>query len=805
MTPLGVAAGSTLGLDEAEAARRLASFGPNRPPAARPRSPATRVLAQLKDPMILLLIAAGTLTAVLHDVPDTLIIAAVVVFNTLTGVVQEYRADRAVAALAELTTPVARVTRQGVQRELPSDQVVPGDRVSVVAGDLLPADGVVLAEHDLLVDQSMMTGESEPVAVEAGGPVTGGTLVVNGRADFVVTKTGPDGGIGRLAALIATAPVRATPLQRRLAGLSRGLVLIVLTLTVIVVVAGLLNGRPLAEMSVLGVSLAVAAVPESLPAVVAVALAMGAHRMARRHAVVRRLVAVETLGSVTVIATDKTGTLTEGRMVVERLWVPVDDAAQEARLLRDLVLCNDATVAADGRLLGDPFETALLALAQERGLDPDSVRTEWARIAEEPFDAGSRRMRTDHRDERGAGLTVYKGAPETILELVGPEAPDETVQVVAGLTDLGCRVLAVADRTTDPTADPAADEDREPLALVGIVAVVDPPRAEARDLVTECRRAGIRVMLVTGDHPGTARALAARVGIEIEAEDGQPGVHARVHPEGKVAIVEALQRRGDVVAMLGDGVNDGPALRIADIGVAAGRGGTEVARQAADVVLLDDDFGSVVAAIEEGRRVYANIRAFLLYAVSGGLAEVGVMLIGPLIGIAQPLLASQILWINLMTHGLTGVAFGAEPADPAQMAQPPRPPEEPVFTRRFTALMAAASSALVLVALGVGLLGEGDPSSQRTQVFVVLGLGQLGVALALRSRPPAGQRGFPGLLVAVACAAGLMVAATFVPALQALLQTTDLGLMSLAAILAAALVPGAMLRVFVGWERRRTT
>lgn len=780
------------GLNEAEAARRLSDYGPNRPPAAPRRSAFSRVAAQLRDPMILLLLAAGVLTATLSDVADTVIIAAVVVFNTLTGVIQEGRADRAVAALGELTTPITRVTRGGLLSEVPSDEVVPGDLVTVTAGDLVPADGDVLLAHDLLVDQSMMTGESEAIPVDAGGLLQGGTLVVNGRAQLVVTRTGSESGLGRLALLMASAEVRATPLQRRLAGLSRVLVLLVLVVAAVVVALGLLEGRPIAEMAVLGVSLAVAAVPESLPAVVAVALAMGAHRMALRHAVVRRLIAVETLGSVTVIATDKTGTLTQGRMMAERVWVPTTSDLHEARLLRDMVLCNDATVAPDGRLVGDPLETALLELARDRDMDPAVVRAEWPRTGEEPFDHRLRRMRTDHLSPDGDALTVYKGAPEAILELVDTTPALEAAQVVEELTGSGCRVLAVAEGTD------AASR----LELVGLVAVVDPPRAEAAELVATCQHAGIRVILVTGDHPGTARAIAARVGIRTGADATGPDVHARVQPEGKVDIVAALQRSGEVVAMLGDGVNDGPALRVADIGVAAGQGGTEVARQAADVVLLDDDFGSVVAAIEEGRRVYANIRSFLLYAVSGGIAEVGVMLVGPLVGIGQPLLASQILWINLMTHGLTGVAFGAEPADPAQMARPPRPPDEPVFTARFSALLGTASSLLVLVALAVGLsAGSDDPTGQRTQVFVVLGLGQLGVAIALRSR--AGRAGVPWLVVAAAAASALMLAAAFLPALQALVGTTSLDSSRLAVAAGAAVVPGVVVRLLVRRDRRR--
>jgi Ca2+-transporting ATPase len=820
------------GLDSAEAVRRLQTYGPNRPPSPRPRRLHTRVWAQVRDPMILLLLAAGTLTFALQDYRDTIIIAAVVVFNSLIGVIQEIRSDRAIAALHALTTPLAKVRRDGTMLEMSTEQIVPGDSVYLDAGDVVPADGTLVTARDLQVDQSMMTGESVPVALLDGESVTGGTLVTRGRAVFTVTETGADSGLGRLATMMLNAPVRATPLQRRLSRLSRVFVGIVTLLTALVVAIGLAQGRPLSEMAIVGVSLAVAAVPESLPAVVAIALALGAHRMATRSAVVRRLPAVETLGSVTVIATDKTGTITEGRMVVERLWtadtgyavdghgydpagsIRPDDAepgatavregpdAARDRLLRDVALCNDAHLVRDGTqwsVIGDPLEGALLVVAGKGGHDAAALDNAWARTAEQPFDHLTRRMTTSHRHTSGRELVVCKGAPEAVLSALEP-GPDVRRAMLAAeeLAAEGYRVIAVADHES-AGAIPSSGEIV--LTLVGLVAIDDPPREHAGGVVAACRRAGIRLLLVTGDHPGTAHAIARRVGIldPDNAELEGPSVFARVRPEEKVEIVQSLQRRGEVVAMIGDGVNDAPALRCADIGVAAGLGGTEVARQAADLVLMDDDLSTVVSAVEEGRRIYANIRAFLLYAVSGGLAEVATMLIGPFLGIAQPLLPGQILWINLLTHGLTGVAFGAEPADPAEMARPPRPPEQSVFTPRFTFLLGVAAVTLVATSLTVGALSSGP--EQRTSIFLTLGLGQLAVAWAIRSRPSTRVSGSRSLPLAIAGAAALMLLGALAAPMQTLLATQSLDAATLLTTVLAAAVPGLVVGGLVRHER----
>lgn len=830
------------GLSTSEAASRLREHGPNRLPDQPRRGLAGRVADQLRDPMIMLLLAAAVLTTAMHDTSNTAIIAMVVVFNTAVGVAQEIRAERAMAALRELTASWSRVCRDGRFVDVRSDDIVPGDLVRIAAGDVVPADGELLEANDLQVDEAAMTGESLPVDLGAGEDLTGGTMVTRGRGLFAVTRTGGDSGIGRIAALLADTTVRRTPLQRRLARLSRNLVVAVLVLTGVVVASGLVQGRAIPEMLLVGLSLAVAAVPESLPAVVAVALAMGAHRMAARNAVVRSLPAVETLGSVTVVATDKTGTITEGTMLAERVWTPAaayratgsgyepagvisvvgDPAAGSPgldRLLRGVVLCNDAELReAEGvwSVAGDPLEGALLALGGKGPQSVEATRRAWPRTGEQPFDHRSLRMVTHHTNQAGQVLTVCKGAPEAVLALVEADEVAGRAAVAAGeLAGEGYRVIAVADNGPERGADQAFE-------LVGLVAIGDPPRAQASQVVLALQRAGIRLVLVTGDHPRTAEAIARRVGIaqgddqvvegaELMAEGASAHraltVIARVQPEQKVRVVEALQEQGEVVAMLGDGVNDAPALRRADIGVAAGLGGTEVAKEAADVVLMDDDLGTVVSAVREGRRIFANIRSFLTYAVSGGLAEVGVMMFGPAIGLALPLLPGQILWINLLTHGLTGVAFGAEPPDPEDMERPPRPPSESIFTSRSRVQLVVAVLALTGAALLVGALVPGATADRRTAIFVVLGLGQLGVALALRAARGHRAPRERGLELAVLTAATLQLAAAYVPWLQALLGLSAVPVGTLLPILLGAAVPGVLVRVvgLLGHTRDRVT
>jgi Ca2+-transporting ATPase len=566
--------------------------------------------------------------------------------------------------------------------------------------------------------------------------------------------------------------------------------------------------------------------------------------MARRSAIVRRLPAVETLGSVTVLASDKTGTLTEGRMLAERVWTPsaeyavtgsgyapdgeilVDwttgDAAEDlASLLRDVVLCSDARIrqssdAGAWEPLGDPLEAALIVLAAKSGVDVDAVRVQWPRRAEIPFDSHRRRMTTVQTAPDGTWLVVCKGAPEAVLGEVADEHEPlaaKTRAKAAQLASDGFRVIAVSEAWHP--AQPADDDLAEGLRPLGLIAVADPPRSSASKVIEECRAAGIRLVLVTGDHPATAKAIAARVGIgedapevvegtqvirgEHESHVDRIGVYARTRPEQKVDIVHAWQRRGAVVAMTGDGVNDAPALRAADIGVAMGKGGTEVARQAADLVLADDDLGTVVAAVEEGRRIFTNIRMFLRYALSGGFAEVVVMLVGPFLGMTVPLVPAQILWINMLTHGLPGVAFGGEPLDPTVMRRPSRPPRDSVLGGGLATQIALTGILIAGVALTAGLLADATGAHVQSWVFTVLGLAQLGVALALRS--PGRRRGLwsRGLDLAVAGAAVLQLAGVFAPPLQSLLGTEPIGGMALSVLTLLAALPGAVV-----WLRVRT-
>jgi Ca2+-transporting ATPase len=758
--------------------------------------------------MIMLLLAAAVLAVVLGDLTDMAVIAAVVVLNTTVGVLQELRAERSLAALRRLSAPTARILRDGRIEIRPAAEVVPGDAIRLEAGDIVPADAILWLAHGLQADESALTGESVPVDKDGYDEVFAGTVVTRGRAVAEVTRTGASSSLGRIAALLGEQRPRPTPLQRKLSALGRTLAIAALALSAVVAVAGLLRGQPLAEMLLTGVSLAVAAVPESLPAVVTLALALGAHRMAQRAAVVRSLPAVETLGSVTVLAADKTGTLTEGRMLVERLWTPesgevsvtgsgyepegsIEDGVP-ARLLRDVVLCNDAELLPPDaehprwRPMGDPTEAALLALAAKGDMTAGPTRDAFPRHAEIPFDSARKRMLTVHRRQEGGWLAVCKGAPETLLGLVRPDSTVDQARIVAArLAEGGHRVLAVADHEV-PDGPPPGEED---LRLVGLVAIADPPRHNAGAVVEAFRRAGVRLLLITGDHPRTARAIAERVGI-----DGAD-VYARTHPEQKLEIVKDWQDRGQVVAMTGDGVNDAPALRRADIGVAMGGEGTEVARQAADLVLTDDNLSTVAAAIEEGRRIYANVRTFLRYALSGGVAEVLVMLLGPLLGMPLPLLPAQILWVNMLTHGLPGVAMGAEPADPRMMRTGPRSPQEFVLGGGLWPRIAWTGTLIAAITLGVGAWAQATGRPWQSLVFLTLGLAQLGVALALRR--PGGLR---FLDIAVAVSLVLQVAGVFLAPLRILLGTDPATLADLAAVTIVAALPGLAVLAAKRWE-----
>jgi Ca2+-transporting ATPase len=822
------------GLSAYEAAIRLAADGPNAVAKLRPRRLAGRIGRQLADPLVALLLAALLVTVLIGDFTDAVIIALVVTVNTAIGVSQETRADRAIAALDAMAAPMARVVRDGSDLKISAADVVRGDLVLLEAGDIVPADMTLTVSHQMRVDEAALTGESLPVGRRVGEPAQAGTVVVAGRAAGTVTHTGAASGLGRIAALVAGTRPGPTPLQRRLAALGRLLGAAAVVLSAVVLVLGVLAGRPFVEMAITAVSLVVAAVPESLPAVVTLALALAARRMARKRAIPRRLHAVETLGSVTVIASDKTGTLTEGRMAVQRAidadgheyvvsgrgYDPagrVTDRAERSEtsaalleLARAGLLCSDAAIVGpspdtpDWRAIGDPMEAALVTFAARCGLVPDAERAAWARVAEHPFDQETRRMTTVHSAPTGGLLVVCKGAPETVLAPpIVPELPEGVLETAERLAAHGLRVLALAAaRVSGGTVD----DPPTGLKYLGLVAIGDPMRQRAAAVAGDFDAAGIRLLLITGDHPGTAAAIGERLGIWREGDalhcgdEGSPNadrsdhvrVYARTQPAQKLDIIAALQSRGHVVAMTGDGVNDAPALRRADIGVAMG-GGTEVARQAADLVLVDDNLGTVSDAVGEGRRIYDNIRRFLHYGLAGGTAEILVMLVGPFAGLGIPLLPAQILWVNLLTHGVPGVALGAEPAEAKIMHRPPRPPEESVLGAGLGRSVLGTGVLLAVTVLGAGLAANALALPWQSVIFVVLGLAQLGIALAVRAkRVPDGERN-PGLPIAVAISAALQVAGVVVAPLRTLLGTQALTPIVILGCAAVATLPALAL------------
>jgi Ca2+-transporting ATPase len=837
------------GLTSAEAAARLEADGPNVVATPVRRRLTARIGHQLADPLVALLLVAAVVTTLLDDLPDTAVIALVVIVNTVIGVVQEVRADAAIAALDDLAAPQARVVRDGHDQIVPAASLVRGDVVRLEAGDIVPADLTLTVAERASFDESSLTGESVPVHHGAGEEAGSGTVLSTGRATGSVLRTGATSSLGRIADLVAHTAPGLTPLQRRLAGLGRTLGAAAVAVSAVVFALGLLAGQPVARMAITAVSLVVAAVPESLPAVVTLALALGARRMARTRAIPRRLHAVETLGSVTVIAADKTGTLTENRMSVQRA-VTADGArwtvrgsgyrptgtirpthadagpgagvdAEPLRLLALAgLLCNDAEliapraggaspaggVAATGAdvesrgagewgAAGDPMEAALVAFAGRCGYDSATERDKAPRVAEQPFDHTTMRMVTAHRRSDGGYLIVAKGAPEAILD---PEG--ELAGAARAFADDGLRVLAVA------TAVSERPDLTTPLRAAGIVGIGDPLRATAGATAAAFEESGVRLLMITGDHPATAASIGNQLGIlrdgDVVALGGDEPiavarVYARTPPDRKLDIIAALQGQGEVVAMTGDGVNDAPALRRADIGVAMG-GGTEVARQAADLVLVDDNLATVADAIGEGRRIYDNIRRFLRYALTGGVAELVVMLAGPLLGMPLALLPGQLLWINLLTHGVPGVALGAEPAEKDVLHRPPRSPQESVLGGGLLAGVLTGGAAVAAVVLGAGVVAHQAGRPWQSVMFVVLGLAQLGVALAVRAKAAPGGARNPWLLAAVATSGLLQIGGVLLEPLRTLLGTEPLTTLELLACAAVAVLPGLVLRLLRG-------
>jgi Ca2+-transporting ATPase len=802
------------GLSSQEAARRLQQYGPNQLQEL-PRPGFLALLArQFQDFLVLILIAASLISLLLGEYIDAGAIIAIVVLNAVLGVVQESKAEEALAALKRMAAPEATVLRQGHVVTLPAAELVPGDIVLLEAGDYVPADLRLVEAVNLRIDEAALTGESVAtekdahLVLEADVPIGErrnmaylGTIVTYGRGSGIVVATGMSTEIGRIAQMIQTVEEEQTPLQRRLEQLGKWLGIAALAICGVVFLLGVIEGEPPLEMFLVAVSLAVAAVPEGLPAVVTICLALGLQRMVRRNALVRRLPAVETLGSATAICSDKTGTLTQNKMTAVELYVdglrvsvtgtgydpqgeflvdgvPVDPKANAsmARLLEAAALCNDARLErADApeqgwQVAGDPTEGALLVLAAKAGLWPQALLEERRRLQEIPFDSARKRMTTIHPNgAEGRFIAYTKGAPDLLLELSSrvlrdgrpePLSEEERARLReenSRMASKALRVLGFAYREFSSLPERLTPEEVErELTFIGLVGMIDPARPEVKEAIARARGAGISTYMVTGDHKDTAVAIARELGLLEEGDlvlDGNEltkmddaqlrevapkvRVYARVSPEHKLRLIEALRAHGHIVAMTGDGVNDAPAVKRADIGVAMGITGTDVTKQTADMVLTDDNYSSIVAAIEEGRIIYSNIRKFVYYLLSCNAGEILVVFLATLFGWPVPLSPVQLLVINLLTDGAPALALGLEKGDPDIMEQPPRHPNEPILNREMqlgvlTQAIAIAAATLTAYRLGMHWF-PGDSSMPRTMAFATLTLSELFRAYTARS------------------------------------------------------------------------
>lgn len=806
------------GLAPDEVERRRGVHGPNALPEEPARPRWKLLLDQFRNVLILVLLGAAALSALVGDVKDAVVIAAVLTINAVIGFVQELRAEASVEALKKMIHTTARVRRAGRVVEVDAEDLVPGDVVLLEAGDRAPGDGRLLTSSSLELDESALTGESLPatkdardeVAAEAGlgdrtTMVHMQSAVTRGRGEMVVTTTGAHTAIGEIAGMLSRTEHKRTPLQDQVDVLGKRLALVAGGAVALYVIVGLATGTPVNEVLLTAVALAAAAVPEGLPAVLAVTLAIGMRVLARAGAVVKKMAAVETLGSTTVVCTDKTGTLTRHQLTVASSWHGGDhddddpgDEPTDSDLMRDGVLCNDAEVDAE-RAVGDPTDIAFVRWALEQGVDVDALRRERRRVAQLPFSSEQRFMATVHEADGGHVLLV-KGAPETVVERCGEGVEDDAVDAaIDRFATEGQRVLAVAARDLADGEDPdEAVADPSGLRLVGMVGLVDPPRDEATDAVATSQDAGVRVLMLTGDHHQTAAAIGRQVGIPGEAIRGRDlddvsdedlparlrevGVVARVEPEHKLRIVEALQADGQVVGMTGDGVNDGPALKAANIGIAMGIAGTEVAKEAATMILSDDNFATIVRAIERGRGIYENILTFLRFQLTTSFGAVLTVLLAPLLGLAAPLTALQVLFVNLIADGPPAMALGVDPARGGLMEDPPRRPGTALLPAKRLWWLAGTAVWMAGVTLGMFVWAEGarSPEVAGTMAFTTFVLLQVVNVLNVRSERDTAlrRRRKPNrwLAAALGGVVGLQVLVVTVPALQTLFDTVALSL-----------------------------
>lgn len=767
------------GIDQVSAIQRLVEVGKNQLIDKKKKNVWQMLFDQLKDFMILVLIAAALVSGVLGDITDAIVILVIVVINALVGFIQEYRAEKAMAALKSMAANQARVLREGRTLEIPAVDLVPGDVVLLEAGNVIPADLRFFETHQIKVDESALTGESHNTEkncadLSSDRQAIGdrlnmgfkGTCVTNGRGLAYVVATGMDTELGHIAKMIQSDET-STPLQKRLVAFGKRLSLVILVICTAIFLIGWLRGEAILTMLLTTIALAVAAIPEALPAMVTITLAFGASRLVQSHALIRKLPAVETLGSVTYICTDKTGTLTLNKMTVQEVFETRDKPAEDDlvknsfgnnnALLVAMALNSDASKNHEGDWLGDSTEVALAKYALDNNIKRDELEKIYPRLAELPFDSSRKCMTTFHQTEKGV-MAITKGAVDVLLtKLAGDQnsfIQDYETKANA-MADKGYRVLGYALKWLPVLPEKLnTDEIESSLTLIGFAGMIDPPRQEAKQAVAECKQAGIVPVMITGDHPLTALAIAKTLGIITSDEDKvltgaelaaltevqfetiveKIRVYARVNPEQKLKIIRALQDRHHFVAMTGDGVNDAPALKNADIGIAMGINGTEVAKEASHMILLDDNFASIVVAIKHGRRIFDNILKFIKYTMTSNSGEIWVIFLAPFFGLPIPLLAIHILWINLVTDGLPGLALAAEPSEKNIMQRPPRNPKQNIFAGDMALhilwvgfLMGAVTLAMQAWAI------HHQYAHWQTMVFTVLCFSQMGHVMAIRS------------------------------------------------------------------------
>jgi len=800
------------GLSDGDARSRLSVYGPNEIEEAKRVSSWKLLLAQFKETLILILIAAAIISILVGEAIDSAVILAIVIASAGLGFYQEHRAEQSLALLKKMAAPTATVVRDAQAKVIPARELVPGDLITLDPGDKVPADARIIEEMNLQIDEAVLTGESAPVSKspprleietplhERSNVAFSGTVVTYGRGLAVVYATGMGTEFGRIARLIQTDEQEQTPLEKRMDELGNWMVKILLVTVAVVSLFGIFHGRGLLEMFLWGVSLAVAAVPEALPAVVTGALAIGVYRMARRNSIVRHLPATETLGSTTVICSDKTGTLTKGEMTVKKVYAQgemfeVTGAGYEPRgefkpPLTNLdddpvrftclcgVLCNDAKLtkqAESWKIIGDPTEGALVVAAAKAGIDVEAARNESPRVGEIPFTSERKMMTTIHRTKQGQYLVASKGAAEVIVGKCGKlrnqssnlvldqDSKENILKTNDAFAADGFRVLAVAYKLFDGLPAEIDEKIEGDMAFLGLLSMIDPPREEAAEAVKLCEKARIRVVMITGDHKLTATWVAKQLGIlkqgdlaltgteldklsdeEFAAIAEKIAVYSRTSPEHKTRIVEALKKRGNVVAMTGDGINDAPALKKADIGVAMGITGTDVTKEASDMILADDNFATIVAAVYEGRGIFENIRKYLTYLLSANIGEILIMAAAGLLALPLPLLAKHLLFVNLATDGLPALALGTDPPDPLVMEKPPRDPKESIFAtvRGWLAGIAVLLLLTAGVAFAYGLLAYGWTFAHpielaelkaRSMVFATIVFFEIFFALSCRS------------------------------------------------------------------------